>query len=161
MKSFLSALVFIVSLSSFAKEQKIMTITNDIDGNVVSISLDPAAEQFEGFHQVETTASGSIVKEAQYDLQQLFKGPTVHFKMNREVVKIRFNPNFDTTYGGSFVFDYLSSGITGTRQSVELDLRKNGQKWEVTMKNRNASKLHVVSKRLMGNVIGISKIEVK
>lgn len=161
MKSFVATLVFVLSFSAFARTQKVMTITNDIDTNSVSISLNDDGEQFKSIYQIETTASGDVVKEATYNLDQLFKGPTVQVKSGRDVVKIRFNRNFDPTYGGTFVLDYLTSGITGSRKSVELDLRKNGSKWEVTMNNKVASKLFVVAKRALGKVIGISQIQTK
>ncbi len=161
MKVLITALVLFSAFSAMAKTQKVMTITNDIDTNVVAISLNDESGQFKSIYQVETTASGAIVKEANYNLTQLFKGPTVQVKSDRDVVKIRFNKNFDPAYGGVFVLDYLTSGITGSRKTVELDLRKNGANWEVTMNNKIASKLFVVGKRALGKVIGISSIQAK
>lgn len=161
MKSFFATLVFVLSFSAFAKAQKVITITNDIDTNVVTISLNEDNEKFKNIHQIEKNAAGATTKDEIYNLGELFKGPTMQVKSGRDIIKIRFNRNFDPTYGGTFVLDYLASGISGDRKSVELDLRKNGSSWEVTMNNKVASKLHVIAKRVLGKVIGISKIQTK
>lgn len=162
MKKITTALFLLLSFTSFAGSQKVMLITNDIDTNLVTISVDDVDGKFKTIHKVETTSDNKIVDDSTFNLSQLYTGPAVQIKKEREVVKIRFSKSFDPVYGGSFVLDYLVSGISGERKSIVLDLGKNGTKWEVTLDNKIASKLNVVAnrKRIIG-VIGISSINIR
>lgn len=161
MKLYTAAIILLLSLKSFAGSQKVMLITNDIDTNLVTISVNSNDQTFKSIHKVETSLDKKVVADATYDLAKLYTGPAVQIKKEREVVKIRFNKGFDPVYGGSFVLDYLYSGISGERKNLELDLTKNGTKWEVTLDNKIASKLHVLgNKKPVVGVIGISTIKV-
>lgn len=161
MKCLTAALVLMLSISSFAGSQKVMQITNDIDTNLVTISIEDLDQSFKNIRKIETTADKKVLDNSTYNLTQLYAGPAMQIIKNREVVKIRFNKNFDPVYGGPFVLDYLYSGISGERKSLVLDLRKNGSKWEVTLDNKIASKLHVIgNKKTIIGVIGIASIKV-
>lgn len=159
MKLSIFCMMFLLSVTAFADPQTALTITNDIDTNIITISIEEEDNKLTGVLKVEKTAAGALVNEGLYNLQDLYKGSVVQVKSNRDVVKIRMNKNFDPTYGGPFVLDYLFSGISGERRDLDLDLRKNGSNWEVTLNNKTTSKLHVIGNRkIIVGVIGISRI---
>ena len=162
MKVTISMLVLLFSLNSLAASQTALTITNDIDTNIITISVEDNDGKLTSVRKVEKKQTGLMVDDLKFNMNDLYKGSVVQIKSDRPVVKIRMDKNFDPTYGGPFVLDYLYSGISGERRSLELDLRKNGMKWEVTMNNKVTSKLHVLANRkIVIGVIGISKIQSK
>jgi hypothetical protein len=98
--------------------------------------------------------------DERFSLKDLSKGATALVRKGKEVVKIKFSSNFDSMYGGSFDMDYLYNGINGTRKQLQLDLGKNGSKWEVTKGNKVAKNLNVIAKRAaIVGAIGIEEIK--
>ena len=163
MKFALLSLLLVLSFSAFAGSQKLLVITNNIDTNIVTITLnDNSAGKFISINRLEKTAEGALVNDETFDLNKLFTGPAVAIKKNKPVVKIRFDKNFDPAYGGHFVLDYLFSGVSGERRTYDLDLSKNGVKWEVIVGNKPVSKLHFVgNKKAIVGTIGVARIESK
>ncbi len=163
MKFALLGLLLVLSFSAFAGSQKLLVITNNIDTNIVTITLnDNSAGKFVSIDKVEKTAEGGLVNEERFDLIKLFTGPAVQVIKNKPVVKIRFDRSFDPAYGGHFVLDYLFSGISGERRTFDMDLSKNGVKWEVIVGNKPVTKLHFVgNKKAIVGTIGVARIESK
>jgi hypothetical protein len=162
MKKLIFASLFIlISLSAFAKTDEVMIIKNDLDSNLVIISIESDnSGKFLEMRKVQTTVDKKVLSDEKFSLSDLSKGATALVRKGKEVVKIKFSANFDSMYGGSFDMDYLYNGIKGTRRQLQLDLGKNGSKWEVTKNNKVAKNLNVIAKRaaLVG-AIGIEEIK--
>lgn len=162
MKFALLSTAFLLSLNVFAGSQKALVITNNIDTNVVTITINDNAGKFTSIDRVEKEADGKLVSDETFDLNKLFTGPAVAIKKNKPVVKIRFHKSFDPAYGGHFELDYLFSGVSGERRTFGLDLSKNGSRWEVILNKKAVSKLHFVgNKKPVVGTVGVARIEAK
>jgi hypothetical protein len=159
MKFLISTALMLLSLNLFA-EAPLLTITNDVDTNVVTIEVEQTDGKLTGLHKVERNAKGEVVDDKHPNLIALYKGAPIEIKKGREVVKIRIDKDtFDTTYGGTIILDFLTNGISGNRDNLEVDLRKNGSKWEVAMDGKVTRKMFVKGKtKLVVGLIGISSI---
>jgi len=78
----------------------------------------------------------------------------------RDVINL-VSDNFSGHQGGDVVLDYLYNGITKSRGSLDLDLSRNGDKWELSKDGRTVKSLHFVkNKKMFVGVIGIKYIQV-
>lgn len=162
MKVFFGSLLFVLCLNTFAATQNVLTITNDIDTNIMTITVRDDGAEFKTMTKEERTNTGSLVNRGEFDLKDLQKAQTMQVKSGRDIVKIKFSSGFDSVYGGAFTMNYLFNGVTGERRNLELDLRKNGSKWEVTVGNKLTKKLHVIGNRkAIVGVVGIAEIQVR
>jgi hypothetical protein len=162
MKVFFGSLLFVLCLNTFAATQNVLTITNDIDTNIMTITVQDDGAEFKTMTKEERTNTGSLVNRGEFDLKDLQKAQTMQVKSGRDVVKIKFSSGFDPAYGGAFTMNYLVNGVTGDRKNLELDLRRNGAKWEVTVGNKLTKKLHVIGNRkAIVGVVGIAEIQVR
>jgi len=160
MKTIFSLLLLISSMSLFAASQKILTITNDLDKSSAVITLNDVDGVFQNIQLVETE-NGKTLSNVKFTLSQLKQGALIKNQQGRKVLVARLNSNFDPRYGGEFIFDFLNNGLTNSRLETSFDLGKNGSKWEVTKNNKVAARLHVVSRKIVGQVVGISRVEIK
>lgn len=160
-KIILGFLLVLCSLSVWARTDEVMIIKNDIDSNIVIISIDSdSSGKFLEMRKLQVTADKKKLADERFSLKDLSKGATALVRKGKEVVKIKFSSNFDSMYGGSFDMDYLYNGINGTRKQLQLDLGKNGSKWEVTKGNKVAKNLNVIAKRAaIVGAIGIEEIK--
>ena len=162
MKVFFGSLLFVLCLNTFAATQNVLTITNDIDTNIMTITVQDDGAEFKTMTKEERTNTGSLVNRGEFELKDLQKAQTMQVKSGRDVVKIKFSSGFDPAYGGAFTMNYLVNGVTGERKNLELDLRRNGAKWEVTVGNKLTKKLHVIGNRkAIVGVVGIAEIQVR
>ncbi|MFY7991951.1 MAG: hypothetical protein ACOVP4_01555, partial [Bacteriovoracaceae bacterium] len=140
----------------------ILVIKNDIDTNIVVISLisDDSGKLIQ-MRKVQTSALKKVLADEKFTLSDLKTGATVLVRKGNDVVKIKFSAGFDPIYGGTFEMDYLYNGIKGTRKQIDLDLRKSGQSWEVTKNNKKVMSLNVIAKRAaIVGPIGIEEIKI-
>jgi hypothetical protein len=158
MKFFIAQALVLLSFNLWAAP--LLTITNDVDKNIVTIDIEQTDGKLSGIHKLEKKPDGTIIDDQHPDLAKLYKGTPIEIKKGREVVKIRINKDtFDTTYGGVIVLDYLANGVVGDRDELEIDLRKNGSKWEITMDGQVTTKLFVKGKtKMIVGLIGIKEI---
>ena len=159
-QSMLFSLMMLLTLNAFAKADEAMIIRNDIDENIVAINIvSDDSGKFTEMRKIQTSSAKKVLADETFNVSALNKGATVLVRKGRDVVKIKFSSNFDPMYGGTFQFDYLYNGVSGSRKQIELDLRKNGARWEVTRGNRVAKKLNVIAKRAaIVGPIGIEEI---
>ncbi len=159
-KIIFSFLLLLASISAFAKSDDVMIIKNDIDSNVVTISIESdAAGKFLGMRKIQRTSAKALMTDENFTLSELKKGAVVLVKKGKEIMKIKFSSNFDSVYGGAFDMDYLHNGIKGSRKQLQLDLGKNGAKWEVSVKGKAAKNLNVIAKKAaVVGTIGIEEI---
>lgn len=160
-KIILGLLSLAFTLSALAKSEEILVIKNDIDTNIVVISLiSNDSGVLTQMRKVQTSAAKKVMADEKFSLSDLKKGATVLVRKGNDVVKIKFSSSFDPIYGGTFEMDYLYNGIKGTRKELELDLRKSGQSWEVTKNNKAVKALNVIAKRAaIVGPIGIEEIK--
>ena len=154
-------IVLTFNLVAMAKTDEILVIKNDIDTNIVVISLiSDESGKLVQMRKVQTSAAQKVLANEKFSITDLKKGATVLVRKGNDVVKIKFSTGFDPIYGGAFEMDYLYNGIKGTRKQLDLDLRKSGQSWEVTKNNKEVKSLNVIAKRAaIVGPIGIEEIK--
>lgn len=163
-KSFL--LLTLLGLFTFtsnvqAKDQLLVKTTIDEESRVLNLSLilDDKTSDITAFRLVEFNGS-KVVDSEVFDVD----GPTEFVLYNtegRDVINLVAD-NFANHQGGDVTLDFLYNGITGSRGTLDLDLSRNGDSWELTSKGKTVKNLHIVkNKKFMVGVIGIKYIEVK
>lgn len=149
-----------ISVGAFGASQRALTITNNIDTDVGIITINDNNGRFTNIQSAVILADGSLVREESFDLNKLLAGAVVATKKNTPIVKIRFDRNFDPAYGGHFILDYLFSGVSGERRQFDLDLSRNGSKWEIIVEKKAVSKLHFIgNKKPVIGTIGVDRIQ--
>jgi hypothetical protein len=149
-------------LNAMAISQKIMSATNDEDNEkiVISLILD-SNKDITALSQKTLSARGVQIREKIFKAQNVYRGFDLLKKDGRKIVRL-LSRNFAAHQGGAVTLDFLYSGVTGSRKQMEFDLSRNGDKWAIKHKGRNAKKVHFVSnKNFLIGTIGVKKIVVK
>lgn len=159
-----------MSLSLFAKTDEILVIRTDIDKNILRVFVDSDSEvRVVSLRKTEETADGKPFNNPEKDPKdknefilaevKTKKGATFLYRKGREIVRIVAPKEFDSIYGGPFKIDYLRDGanVFNPRSNIELDLTKNGDKWEVSKSGRKVKNMNV--KGNYGKVLGLVGIK--
>lgn len=150
MKVLLPLLFLLMSLNSNAfTETKICKITSDVDGQVTEMYL-----QTNNANEAEAVR----VDREVFTVADVLRGVTVVRMEGHDVVKLKAQA-FDVSQGGTTVINYLYNGLTGTRRTMDLKLVNVDGVWMMkTPEGQRVNRLHVVAKRIFGQVVGISYI---
>lgn len=155
----LLALGLSFSLSAFAASHKVLTVTSDRDQDTTVLTVETNANGEATALKVVTTGNGILVNSNSFTLEQARQGRAVLFKSDKyEVIRLGLESRFEPVYGGPVKLDYLSNGITGSRKSLALEAVREGDRWVVKCNGVTVTKAFVKSNKVMGKVIGVSKI---
>ncbi len=154
--------IMTISFNSFAAVSKLITATNEEDKDLITLSLivDKNVD-VTGLNMKVVTPQGKAITNKNFKVQDVYTGFTLMEKKGRKVVQLN-SKNFSGHNGGEVNLDYLYSGISGKRGSIQFDLSRNGDNWVISYKGKKIKKLHFVSnKKFAIGTIGVKKIIVK
>lgn len=144
-----------------AKEQELVTATNDQDSKLEKLSLE-LNERGQPVRLVHYRGGGGV---ARYDSKQLAMGVVLRRQAGRDAVKLN-SVRFDPATGGVFQIHYLYSGVPPEEyRSLTLSLKKEGKSWALYLSQDDRPikelSLLVNRKSLMGysKVVGIREIK--
>jgi hypothetical protein len=164
MKAILFTLVLVCSQSIFAGEFLLLDITNEVDTEITKFILvtDDTNEEIQSFYKNTYTSSGNLIQESLVAVNQIAAttGIVLDSRDGRDIIVLRSN-NFAAHNGGDLEIDTLYNGITGSRKKYPIDLQRHGAYWKVERNGKVITKMHLVSKKLLGKVIGIKTIKTK
>lgn len=160
MKVFYSVLFCsLISVSAFAQEKVLCTVTSDIDSDVGKIVYEMDADGRAITHLYQDTfKNGSRTDRIELKADGLRDGIVLN-KRDKYVIMRMHSDNYDVERGGVLYLDTLYSGVSGERKEyvMEMAMDKDGP---VLLANKQTfTKMKVVAKRskILG-VIGIEKI---
>ncbi len=146
---------------ALAKEQELITATNDQDTQLEKLSLE-LNEKGQPVRLVHYRGSGGI---SRYDSKQLAKGVVLRRQSGKDAVKLN-SVRFDPASGGLFRIHYLYSGVPPEEyRSLTLSLKREGATWALYAgkDDRPVRELNLLVNRksLMGykKVVGIREIK--
>ena len=158
MKSLL-ALGLCLSLSAFAASHKVLSVTSDRDQDTTVLTVETDSSGALTHLKVVTTGNGLLVNSNTFSIQQARTASAVLFKVDKhEVIRLSLEPRFEAQYGGPVKLSYLLNGITGNRRSMALEAVREGDRWVVKCNGVVVTKAFVKSNKVMGKVVGVSKI---
>ena len=152
----------VYNYSAYAASQKLVTVTNDEDSDVIHMLLNLDANKDVTNFQMKTfTSGGKQINNQVFATEKAYSGVVIYKKDKRDIVKL-VSKNFASHQGGDVTLDYLYNGITGSRGQFDFDLRRDGDTWSLYVNGRKATKLHFVSnKKTFVGTIGVKDIVVK
>jgi hypothetical protein len=147
-----------LSLSSWASTHQVLQVLNDSDSRVVTVSVETNANgDFIYLRQV-TTQGKDLISDYNINETKGRNGVSLCSEGDVEVIRLKILDRFEPTHGGPFKLDYLHNGIKGSRKSVELEALREGDKWVIKLNGTIVKRANVVSNKVFGKVIGVSKI---
>lgn len=160
----LAALAF--SFSALCASQQIMKITGDKknspEGKITKLFIEgDTIEDMDTLAYRVYLRSGKIEKEEYYNLPS-YEGRSIVIvrESGHDVVKLNVR-NFDIGAGGVFTVDYLTSGISGSRSSFDIELLTDGENYDLMdlSNNKIISNMHFISNTFFGKLIGIKSVK--
>lgn len=149
----------ILTTAAFAGE-KIQILKADVIGEerYVDLFLElNDAKDAEKLHVTEYQ-NGELFGQTVFDGAEVNEGVLLLAIKSHEVLKL-ISPNFTPEVGGNVILDFLYNGISGSRGSLDVDLVREGDEWQVYKNNVKISKLSIKKKKVLGKEVGIKRIE--
>lgn len=150
--------VFVFAESVFAKNIKIVKATIEGESRYIDLIL----QLNDNTNDVEAMKIDEVIDGSVDSSRYPVSGPTqfvLYRESNRDVINL-ISDNFASHQGGDVELSYLYNGLTGSRSSLELDLVRNGDEWELLSNGRKVNRLHFVKNKKFFKVIGIKNIQV-
>lgn len=157
----LSALIFAMtlSLSSWAASFEVLQVTNDKDKRLVTLYIETNENgDLASLRQITVRQDKSVENIAISEAEGR-KGFALCKEGNLDVITLKVMERFEPVYGGPVKLVYLVNGIKGSRATIELEAVREGNKWVIKNNGAIVKKAHVVSNKILGKVIGVSKIQ--
>lgn len=150
-------LPFFCSLS-LAQSQLLATFLNQEDDSIVNLYVDLDDRKDIKSLEIKRFVDEKIKNHKGVDASVLLEGMTVGEVRGFEILKL-YSTNFSRHQGGEIVLNYLCNILTGSRNTVTLDIYRNGDDWEMSHLGNPVETLHVISKRVFGKPIGIQRLD--
>ncbi|MBT7609125.1 MAG: hypothetical protein HN576_05180 [Bacteriovoracaceae bacterium] len=164
MKMFLFTLVLLSSQAIIAGEFLLLSITNEVDTEITKFVLvtDDANQEILAFYKKTYTQSGNLITENVLAVNQIAAttGIILDRRDNRNIIVLR-SENFAAHHGGDLEIDTLYNGITRSRKTYPIDLQRHGANWKIERYGKVITQMHLVSKKILGKVVGIKDIKTK
>jgi hypothetical protein len=148
---------FLFMTQILAKDIHLVEVTNDDDHKYFDLYI--VAEE-------DGTAKGlkmwdRVAKDwTNFDLSSLAKeGAILRQKGNHKVIVMKSN-DFEVDRGGHFIVDYLASGVSGRRESLEMKVELEGDDWKLYREGQEVKLLDFKVRRVpIIGVVGIDKVQ--
>ncbi|MCK6595763.1 MAG: hypothetical protein L6Q33_11220 [Bacteriovoracaceae bacterium] len=153
------------SLNVAAKENILLTITNDEDKEVTRFVAETDADDriIKKFHQDTFDARGKLLKRISAESRNLKNNNGMVLKAQDKYVVVALKcQNFDEQQGGDINIDTLYNGATGERRQYSIELSKDKAAWSVYVKDQKVKSMHLQSNKVMLiGTVGIKNIVMK
>jgi hypothetical protein len=160
--SILCLFSMIFSLTANAKTVKLVKITNQEDKKtqVFSLSLDDKSDVKSFFYKTYN-GEGKELSKKTFSADKADKKMVLYRSSGKDVVTIDAY-KVSTGNGGFMQVDFLYNGITGSRKSIELELRRDADDWTLRKNGKKINKMHFISnKKAIIGTIGIESIQLR
>lgn len=156
----LAAVCFLVSLSAFAKETKIATITSEFDNNkgLFSLELDDKNE-IHSLRYLTKLPNGGILEDITIPAERVIReGAVLVERDGRDVIILQVE-NFNVRDGGTVKLNYLFNGITGTRHIKRLHLALASGVVTLTDQAKQVNRMYIVANSTRIGNVGVKEIQ--
>lgn len=92
-----------------------------------------------------------------YNISNLKSGVAMKKEGSYDVIILRSN-DFEKDRGGHFTIDFMKSGITGARDSINIEFEFDGTEWSVYHRGSKVDRLDFHLNTFFGKVVGIKKV---
>lgn len=155
------ALSFIFAMlltqSVLAKDILISTASSDVDDVVAKLWLVTTEDGTTKSLKL-TTNDGSAPEL--YAPSQVSRGIILKQVDEYEVVVIR-SDDFEVDRGGHLALEFLSNGITGSRDGKELEIEFDGRDWKLFHEGVQVSSFHFKGRKFLGKLVGIKDVIIR
>lgn len=161
MKLFFAALLMTITLLAQARVSKMAVITSEFDKNIRDYYLETDSENnIHSLRYVTTMPNGAILEDVSLTPEQVVEDGVVVFEHKGHQAVILGVENFNVRTGGTIKLNYLSSGITGSRNIKRFTLKKVNNDFLFFDQNQRVNKMffEVNRSRVLG-VIGVKSIQ--
>ncbi len=93
-------------------------------------------------------------------LNELLAGDYVLLRQSDRDVIILQCPNCDPVYGGVLGIKYLRNGLSMRYRTLDLEIQRNDENWALFSGQTKVHTLRLKTRKVLGQVIGIRKIEI-
>ncbi len=149
---------FILGLASAnAAKSKILIVTNDKDNSYYDLFLELDADQnAKGLSMYDRDKDEWV----QFEVRDLSNGVDLKKEGHYQVIILKSN-DFEHDRGGHFLIDYLSNGITGKREDLEITIDFDGTSWKAYHRGVEIKQLDFKVKKVFGKTVGIDRVEIQ
>ena len=160
--TFLSMISSFFSFTNIMASEVILSITDNNDNNEVYnlvVNVDDNTQTLKSLYKDSFIKGEKIKRDILNPLDLKTKDGLILEKRDKYNVLNLKSDNFDYDRGGKITIDTLYNGITGFRNSVDLELAKDKNSWKLFRNKIAVSKFHVkVNKVIVVGAVGIKTI---
>lgn len=163
MSRYIALLTFLFSFCSWAKEIQVAIITTDVLDEETVFYLDVNDDStLQGVHYISTAGSGQITEDVYNSVAEVLDdGMVLKVMEGREIVRL-YMDSFDAFKGGKVRLQYLTNGVTGSRNNIFLELmKKDGEFILADLQAKKIERIFVKGNwsRLLKRWIGVESIK--
>lgn len=162
------AIAILVCVKAFGTEINILDITGDRNvspANKVThlvVDVDESGDITKVIYRV-IFPNGKIDEEKSFAPMD-YEGRYINLvkEDSYQVVNLWIN-SFANHNGGLFKLDYLISGVSGARGTLQMELARAGDTWEIldARSHQPIKKLHFIGNTFFGKLVGIAQVQKK
>tara|TARA_R110000868_G_scaffold132380_3_gene343188 strand:- start:15029 stop:15505 length:477 start_codon:yes stop_codon:yes gene_type:complete len=157
MNVFSVLLALLLSTSVMAKDILVSTVTSDVDSYTTKLWIVPNEDGTAQSLKM-TTNDGS--NPALFGPSKVKTGMVLKKVDSYDVVVLK-SEDFEIDRGGHLEMEYLSNGITGSRDQKELTIEFDGATWKLYHRGEAVSRFHFTGKRILGKLVGIKRVDIR
>lgn len=150
-------MAMMLSHSVMAADILISTATSDVDSVVTKLWV--TTDEFGEATGLKMTFNDGTPDKS-FTPAQVRSGMVLKKVDSYDVVVIK-SRDFEVDRGGHLTMEYLSNGITGSRNDKELEIEFNGAGWELFHDGRDVDKFHFKGRKILGKLVGIKDVQIK
>lgn len=155
----LLGLVLLLSTQAFAGQQLLLDISSDIDKETAKFFVD-TDENHDVVGLTYSSYNGKqLIETKKLTPEKAEEGVVLVVKKGRNIVSLS-TKNFSLANGGFATITYLYNGMTGNYNSMEIDLRRDGDVWAVYHRGKKIRGLKFLGKRVtFVGLVGVRAIQ--
>lgn len=154
---FTVALALLLTQAVMAKDILISTVTSDVDSYTTYLWI---VTNNDGTAQALKMTSNDGASPAMFGPSKVKTGMVLKKVDSYDVVVLK-SDDFETDRGGHLDMEYLSNGITGSREKKELTIEFNGTSWKLYHRGEAVNRFHFTGKKILGKLVGIKRVDIR
>lgn len=147
----------LLTQSVMAKDILVSTATSDVDSVVAKLWLVTTDDGTATGLRL-TTNDGSAPEL--YSPSKVARGIVLKQVDDYEVVVIK-SDDFEVDRGGHLKLEFLSNGITGSRNDKDLEIEFDGRDWKLYHEGRQVNSFHFKGHKILGKLVGIKDVTIR
>jgi hypothetical protein len=156
---FVLLVCFLIPFSALAADRDVGLFSATSDAFTGSLQLDAEVNDSA---DVDSFGYNEIGTAKAINLTDLKNGFVLYQSSGKNVATLS-SDNFNAATGGTLTITYLQDGVSGTYQTFECEMIRQGQAWKMMAADDSGNEkaftsLYLQSNKLFGKVIGIKSI---